>query len=313
MNDTTKTPWQPYCTVQCPATVYDIAWYPWMTASDGATCCFVVTGKAAPIHLKCAFTGATRASYLAYDQNDEPESCLSTCWSRDGSRLYGGCEGFVHVWDVQQPGRSISQWDVLRSKVDGKAVSPHRPFRGLISCLEWNPQGSLLAAGSYGGNVAIYTGAGECIYMLKKAQPKGVTHIKWSFDGTVLYIGGRKSAEIVAFDLRLVAKNPKGCTPLVRFERHAYTFQRLTFDLVGHSHLVSGTSDSNCVNVYDIIDGSLVSQMPLHNDVVSSVAVHPTLPLLLTGTGQRRSPMADEVGENAISVWTIDHSWSETK
>ncbi len=290
--------------------IYDTAWYPWMHASVPATNCFLVTGKAMPVHLRDGTTGAARASYVGYDQNDEPESALCVTWSRDGARLYGACEGVVRVWDAQMPGRPLSTWDVQRSKVDGEPVTPHRPVRGLISCLQWSPDGAMLAAGSYAGNVAIFNNVGECVLALKKAQPRGVTQVRWSHDSTIVYVGGRKSTAIVAYDVRLVARNPKGAVPLLSFARDtANTHQHFAFDVVGSTHLLSGHSGSGTVTVYDAVNGSVQSEMALHSDVVGSVHMHPALPLLLTGTGQRRLPLAER-GENVVSIWSLRHSWS---
>jgi WD40 repeat protein len=93
--------WPCVLRIPCPEVVYDTAWYPWMTVTDPASRCFLCTGKSTPIHLRDATTGLVRASYVAHDQNDEPESALSVAWSHDGVQVYGGCDGRVRVWDLQ--------------------------------------------------------------------------------------------------------------------------------------------------------------------------------------------------------------------
>jgi WD40 repeat protein len=202
----------------------------------------------------------------------------------------------------------LSEWDVRKSLVDGVSVNPHRPLHGLISCLSWSPDGSLLAAGSYGGNVALFNSSGSCVYMLKKVHPHGVTQVQWTTDSTTLVVGGRKSVCIKSFDIRMIARNPKNPTPLVSFARTVANNQRIVFDLLGKSRLVSGNTASGNVGVYDMVDGSKLQDVSLHQDVVSSVHIHPKLPLLLTGTGQRKSPFA-EVGENVVSLWSLQHTW----
>ncbi|RHX97337.1 hypothetical protein DYB25_005672 [Aphanomyces astaci] len=58
-------------------TVYDFQWYPYMNSEDPATCVFITTSHAHPVHLWDAYTGALRASYRAYDHLDELTSAYS--------------------------------------------------------------------------------------------------------------------------------------------------------------------------------------------------------------------------------------------
>jgi WD40 repeat protein len=71
-------------------TVYDMAWYPLMTAADPGTCVFASTSRDHPIHLWDAFNGQLRASYRAYDHMDElaPAYCLA--FTPYGDRILAG-------------------------------------------------------------------------------------------------------------------------------------------------------------------------------------------------------------------------------
>lgn len=87
-------------------TIYDYAWYPYMTCSDVATCCFLASTRDTPIHLWDSITGRVgpclavvqavcglpwskislavpqkRASYIAYDHLDEPTAAYSLAFN----------------------------------------------------------------------------------------------------------------------------------------------------------------------------------------------------------------------------------------
>ena len=49
-------------------TVYDTCWFPYMSAWEPSTCCFLSTSQGSPIHLWDSYTGQLRATYRAYNQ-----------------------------------------------------------------------------------------------------------------------------------------------------------------------------------------------------------------------------------------------------
>ena len=283
----------------------DAVWYPSMSRTSPASCCFATCSKHQPIHLKDSNSGETRASYTSYDNVDAPETFLSIAWSRSGTRLYGGGDGRISVWDVQCPGRNIARWSLKHSRTaDSNSL---RPFAGVASCLSPRPDDSVLAVGSYGGNVGLFDGEGRLVDLIYKAQPSGVTQIMWA-DDVRLFVGGRKSSHICVYDVRQLKE------PVNRLARSVDSHQHVFFDLGPQGHLWTGDTDEplGLCSVYNATTGEREADLPLHNNVISSVQVHPLLPLLLTGTGQRQhghgEGIAKEEGENCVSIWRVASS-----
>jgi WD40 repeat protein len=274
------------CRVASPdVAVGDAAWYP------GGQC-FVAASKHQPCLLRDVH-GNSRASYVAYNAADEPDQTLSLAWSADGARLFGTTvSGRVAVWDPARPGRPASTWDVRRTRVDGENAGPLRPFNGVLSCAAWSMAPPLLAVGSYGGNVGLFGAEGRLQHVLKKPQRNGVTQVTWS--DNVLLIGGRRSAAIVAYDMRRLEE------PLLSFDREVNSHQHVHFAVAGGRLLSGDTSlPLGLVSVWELSSGEKLADLPLHRDVVASVDVHPTVPqLLATATGHR---FATEP-ENCVAV-----------
>ncbi len=268
---------RPCCRVSSPdVAVLDAAWYP------GGQC-FAATSKHQPCLLR-DLEGKSRASYVSYNAADEPETTLSLSWAPDGSRLFGTSASGVAHWDPSRPGRPVSVWDVRRSRVDGVNAGPLRPLNGVLSCSRWSAEQSLLAVGSYGGNVGLFGAEGRLQHVLKKAQKNGVTQLAWC--GQLLLVGGRRSTNIVAYDARQLEQ------PLRVFEREAATHQHIDFAVSGDKLLSGDTSEpAGLVSVWSIDSGEKLADLPLHRDVVACVDVHPLFPqLLATATGRRNSP-----------------------
>jgi WD40 repeat protein len=90
-------------------TIYDYVWNPQLSSSsaDRSSAFFVSTSRDHPIHLFDAWDGTLRASYVAYNTVDEPTAAISVAMSPDGTKVLGGFERCVRVWDVSRPGREV--------------------------------------------------------------------------------------------------------------------------------------------------------------------------------------------------------------
>lgn len=101
--------------------------------------------------------------------------------------------------------------------------------------------------------------------------------------------------------------------PLHRLRRTCRTNQRLFFDLDSSGkYFFTGSQDGEAL-VYDMANGAKLIQqtklslglfsspafhpLTLHSDSLNSVAVHPSLPLIATGSGQRRFLLPEVEGE----------------
>ncbi|CAM9373963.1 unnamed protein product [Choristocarpus tenellus] len=148
------TEWTPCLQSVEGETIYDFAWYPYMTSANPATCVFVSTSRDHPLHMWDAFTGALRATYRAYDHLDEVVAASSVCFNTTGSKIFAGYNRMIRVFDVSQPGRSFEARPTCKTR---KSVVGQR---GIISSLAFSPDtsgGGVFAAGSYARSVCLYS------------------------------------------------------------------------------------------------------------------------------------------------------------
>jgi WD40 repeat protein len=128
------------CAIECNEgeCIYDYCWYPLMNSSIPSTCQYVSTSTDHPIHLWDAFTGDLRATYRAYNQVDELTSAISLAYSIDGTRLFGGFNKQIRIWDVERPGRDCTTRSLVSTR--GKGKNKRRSGQtGLISCIATAP------------------------------------------------------------------------------------------------------------------------------------------------------------------------------
>ncbi|RHY73127.1 hypothetical protein B5M09_000686 [Aphanomyces astaci] len=97
-------------------TVYDFQWYPYMNSEDPATCVFITTSHAHPVHLWDAYTGALRASYRAYDHLDELTSAYSVAFNGTGDKIFCGFDRTIRFFDASQPSRDFTTRSLSKTK-----------------------------------------------------------------------------------------------------------------------------------------------------------------------------------------------------
>lgn len=264
--------------------IYDFCWYPYMSYAYPETCCMVSTGRDNPIQLWDSLSGLLRCTYRAYNHVDELTSAHSVMFSADGQQLYAGFTKMIRVFDVSRPGRDCESRPTYE-KI-GQA--------GIISCLALNPRTSTMyAAGSFNRSVAIYTEPRGDMMCMYHGQQGGVTHIKFSPDGNLLFTGGRKDPEILCWDLR------KPGEILYTLQRIVTTNQRIYFDIDSTGRYLLSGNQNGTVSVWDLTSAP-VSQLnsdPIlppkstflahDNDTVNGLSCHPSLSLMATGSGQR--------------------------
>nr|CAG4640890.1 EOG090X06W9 [Eulimnadia texana] len=302
--------------------IYDYCWYPLMSSWNPETCLLASTARNGPVHLWDAYTGKLAASYRAYNSVDEVESAYSICISPGGEKLYCGFNKTIRVFDLNCPGRNCE----TRSTKIKKSASVNQP--GIISCITVNPAlPSIYCAASYLKTIAlgffhlgVYSEPDGQTLCVLQGHRGGVTHLRFSHDGTLLFSGGRKDPEILCWDLR----NPGQV--LFTMKRNVQTNQRIYFDLNPTGRfLVSGDTTGH-VLTWDITsapgeDGILVpvSSFRLNEDCTNGIACHQWLPIIATSSGQRHIPQVAEeessgeddepllirspYGENSVKLW----------
>ena len=298
--------------------IYDYCWFPRMNSDEPASCCFFGASRDHPMHLWDAYTGALRASYSAYNHLDEVTSTFSMTLDPTGMRLYAGYDRAIRIFDVTRPGRQCELRQTCPSRKSREGQ------RGIISCLAVSPDYSgLFAAGSYAGVVGLYVDSSPTMLCALGGHRGGVTHVRFSHDGTYLFSGARQDDAILCYDVR------RSQAPLASFERRCATNQRIGFDLSPDSRALLTGGEDGRVLVYDVLQPQQPPAVWLtYPDAVNAAVLHPFLPLLGVAVGQRHFPLPaeddsdDEEGgaaeaanerqsENGLQVWLLPHPLGE--
>ncbi|XP_017785541.1 PREDICTED: telomerase Cajal body protein 1 [Nicrophorus vespilloides] len=278
--------------------IYDYCWYPGMNSSTAATCCWAASGHEGPIHLWDAFSGELRCSYRGFNSVDELEAAISVTFSADGQNIFCGYKKNVKIFSTGRPGREYVEYPT------------NHPASCLVASLA---QPGVVAIGTWKNSIELVSQSdGSFRHLCKLTGHKGgVTTMAFSHCGMRLYSGGRKDKEIICWDLRVPGR-PLFCVP-----RDANTNQKITIDISSCGKwLVSGGTDGK-VQVWNVEENSTPTthyQLPLHNDCVNGVSLHPYRPVLATASGQHHTldPLHHtrntQSYENALCMWWVGNS-----
>ncbi|GLC72449.1 hypothetical protein PLESTF_001248900 [Pleodorina starrii] len=263
----------PALRIQAGETVYDYCWYSRMTATDPVSCCFASSSRGQPIHLWDACSGTIRCSYRGYNDVDEPTAAYSLAFSLDGSRLLGGYNKGIYVFDVSRPGRDYKRI------VTHKRKQPES-IAGIVSCIAFSPTGDVFAAGTYTGALGVYDARTYELLLILTGNRGGLTQVMFSSDGNYLYTGARQDDQMLCWDVRRTYE------AVYTMERDTgRTNQRIQFDIEPCGrHLITGGCDG-AVRVFDLQDGRQVDRQRIAADTVNGATFHPCLDLLATASG----------------------------
>eukprot|EP00903_Cladosiphon_okamuranus_P011843 g11127.t1 len=273
-------------------TIYDFAWYPYMSSAEPATSVFVSTSRDHPLHMWDAFTGELRATYRAYDHLDEVVAANSVCFNTAGDKIYAGYNRMIRVFDVSQPGRSFEARPTCKTRKSKTGQ------RGIISALAFCPEasgGGLFAAGSYAKTICLYSENSHARAVAELALPAmgGVTHLQFTPNGRLLFSGSRKDAAIVCWDIRRTKE------ALYTLPRKVDTNQRVFFDIdPSGQYLATGSTERRAL-VYDIESQALAGSLEDQPDAVGGVCFHPHAALVGVCTGQRHFDLDTNAGSDS--------------
>jgi len=289
---------QPAVSVPESGLIYDYCWYPGMNSAAAATCCWAASGHEGPIHLWDAFSGELRCSYRGYNSVDELEAAISVTFSADGQNIFCGYKKNVKIFSTGRPGREYQEY----------------PMTHPASCITASmAQPGVVAIGTWKGTIDLVSQSdGTFRHLHKLTNHKGgITSMAFSSCGMRLYSGGRKDKELICWDLRVPGR------PLFTVQREANTNQKVTLDVSACGKwLATGGTDGK-VQIWNVQDpGNLTThlQLPLHNDCVNGVSLHPYRPILATATGQHHTldPLHhtrnSTTYENALCMWWVGNS-----
>ncbi|CAG0897540.1 unnamed protein product [Cyprideis torosa] len=271
-----KVPEEGLITVSTPAVqvlegdcVYDYCWYPSMNSQDRESCCFLSTSRGHPIHLYDAYDGSLRASFRSYDHVDEVTCAYSLAMASlpASSRIASGLKSELRIFDVNRPGRGDDVWNLKEKRSEGQS--------GVISCLSFYPHSeTVIAAGCYDATVGLYDELSRSRIALLRSHKSGVTQVMFHpLDSHFLFSGTRRTV---------------GRTNFLGF-----VFVRGTDHVLRMWDLDRLTDDDEEVDQKGVESLPASHSLQLHEDCVNGVSFHPSLPLLLTASGQRH--------------WLMDH------
>lgn len=255
--------------------IYDICWHPFAD-------CLATSSKDHPIH--CWDQQGKRIfSFRGINEQDELDSAQALCFSHDGLHLYGGYRRLIRIFDVNRPGRQqreIKTW--VKESGGQKAV---------ITCITMNPvMHGVYAAASYGKSIGLYSDLTSSVECLFDTSSNGITHIRYSNDGNLLFAAGRKEDFITCWDLRFPGR------VLGTLERPCSTNQRLYFEIDSCNRYLFTGDSSGHLRVFDLSFLGLESLKPIYiasayRSTLSGISIHPNLPLIATCSGQRIFPL----------------------
>ena len=314
----------PALSIPLPAAVYATGWYPRMQSTVPESALVVAAVRDQPVQLLSGWTGEQRASYIGLSDKEEVVSAMSVCFAESGETLYAGYDGRIRAFDTATPGLpymtvpTATKGTNKRRRTDGQY--------GLIASLSTAADASLLAAGSYSGQAALYDTHTLQSTLVLQCNKTGVSQV--TLRPPLLFAGGRgRDSDIVVFDVRQTRYE------LGRIKRTSSTQQRIAFDVSrgdGGRWLATGEGEGRGVGVFDLtvasnevdgyVDGMWVPCGDVGGEgggrggsrVVNGVSFHPLLgcecPYLATVTGSRQFVHYDDDSETGSETNSEDDS-----
>ena len=185
------------------------------------------------------------------------------------------------------------------------------------------------ALGSYSRALGVYLmDERSQLLCILEGQKGGLTHLKFTPDGTKLIAGGRKDNDLLVWDMR----QPGELYAVLN--RTVETNQRIYFDVDSKGKYVMTGNTNGSVTAWDLTNTSpndedkviapVTEIKNLHQDAINGCSIHPWLPMISTSSGQRhiQCPMLideedddnneenkiDEENikiENSLKVWSF--------
>uniref|UniRef100_A0A6P4DWM5 WD repeat-containing protein 79 n=1 Tax=Drosophila rhopaloa TaxID=1041015 RepID=A0A6P4DWM5_DRORH len=252
-------------------TVYDCVWFPLMNSQQPDSCFWLATRQHEPIHMWDAFDGALRCSYSGYDAVDEVMAAISLAFSHDGQKIYAGYKRCIKIFDTSRPGRLCDDYPV-KFAISCIAQSTDHPHT--LTCGNWH---------GYIQHFDVRCSPKEGPLFTLGGHKGGITQLRYGGNGSRechLFSGARKCGKILQWDMRNYKK------PLVEFQRHVETNQRIQFDIMCDCRWLTSGDTRGFLNVWDLYEDGEASVLPLHSDCCNGVGFNPVMPVLATSSGQ---------------------------
>ena len=278
-----------YCAIASPEPVNSVVAFPSFQLQNAATALILSSVREHPIRLNSALNGHLIASYpLVNPMTEEYISPHSLAFDPTFTRFIAGSDSLISVFDISRPGQQpfFAVPTGPKNRNDDR-WNPATSMRGIVSALGVEPASTILAAGTFNRNVALYesAGQGECIgsFSLEGNEAdqeiggRGITQMHWSPCGRYLYVVERKSDGIMIYDIRKTGQLLSWVEG-----RHANTNQRLGVEVAHNS--IDGS--------YEVWAGGTDGKVRMWKDVhLQEGAVKPDFDFLAHEGKTTSSPM----------------------
>lgn len=144
-----------------------------------------------------AMTGKAKGKEVSSDDivslKGHSSEVFSSAWNPTvpGLLASAGGDATVRIWDIPSKGTAP----------DPPAVCKHLPVTNAkdVSALEWNPDGTLLASGSYDGILRLWTPQGD-LHLVMSMHQGPIFAVRWNRKGTML-LTGSADGHVIVWDL----------------------------------------------------------------------------------------------------------------
>jgi WD40 repeat protein len=211
-----------YSRYESPDPIYSTALYPHFQLGSPTSTLVLYAARDTPIQLRNAldFDQGIYATYTWSDPNTEavitPRSLVFT--SHASHFVAGAAKAQFAIYDVNRPSsepayhRRTSKSRYAMKQYGADPGSCATGPNSIITTMDLNSTDDILALGTNTRNIALYAdhGLGDLITSFKLPQPdvdtaygtRGITQVKWSPDGTYLFVAERQSDTIEVYDVR---------------------------------------------------------------------------------------------------------------